>query len=96
MVSCCLKKVTENIASLPIEDLILKGNQIEYISEQVLSMPSITQMYMACNQIEYLEDRFNPNLQMFKFNGNRLTKIPKSVFDCKNLTKLEIMGNKLT
>jgi len=96
MVSCCIKSIPAHLAISSIEDLILKGNQISYVHPDVLKIPALKQLYLNCNRLTQLDDNITQGLDSFKLSGNRLLSLPPTLFECYNLSRLELMGSELS
>lgn len=76
-----------------LKNLELGGNKIAEISEEMLRLPSITQLWLGKNRIHKLQNLSNlKNLRVLSIQSNRITKI-EGLDELENLEELYLSHN---
>ncbi|ODV83301.1 hypothetical protein CANARDRAFT_203385 [[Candida] arabinofermentans NRRL YB-2248] len=79
-----------------LENLELGGNKISYISEELLELPSLEQLWLGKNRITRLENLNNlSNLRVLSIQSNGISKL-ENLEGLVNLEELYLSHNNLT
>lgn len=84
----------KNLGTLKdLKNLELGGNKVEIMSENLLELPSLTQLWLGKNRIHKLENLTNlKNLRVLSIQSNRITKI-EGLEHLENLEELYLSHN---
>jgi len=81
-----------------LRELNLSGNSFSHIPEQVLELPSLSDLYVAENQVQELPETIHrlKRLRVLHLGGNQLTTVPTSLGNMASLQVLVLCDNQLT